>query len=105
MATFDNSSLLNWKSDSYKVTVDSSYKVYFALVRPSDYRCAARSTLYSSGEYDVTTIMEALGASFDTTVYTCFALVVVDADYQEAGAQGSVVTPGNIAAHVTIEKM
>ena len=100
MATFTNECLLDWTAESYKVTIDSSYKAYFAAVRPTDLRCGARSsTLYTNGEFNVTEIMEQLGAG---TAYTTFALVVVDASYNPSSGTGPTVDPNALPSHISV---
>ena len=103
MATFTNATLLNWRENSYKVTLDANYKAYFAVVRPSDYRCGARSSeLYTNGEFDVTTILESISGSIDVSTYNQFALVVVDASYNPSAGVGPNVDVSLIASHVSV---
>lgn len=102
MATFTNECLLNWKTESYKVTIDSTYKAYFAAVRGSDFRCGARSsTLYTDGEFNVTEILEQLGAG---TNYEMFALVVVAASYNPSSGTGPTVDPNALPSHISITR-
>lgn len=106
MATFNDASLLNWINDSYKVTIDSNYKAYFAIVRASDKKCGVRSSsLYEAGEYDVSTVLESIKGSLDTSTYNLFALVVVDASYNPSTASGPNVDPSAISSHISIEKI
>lgn len=106
MATFSDDSLLNWIDNSYKVTIDSSYKAYFAIVRASDKKCGVRSsTLYGAGEYDVTSLLESIKGSLDTSTYNLFALVVVDASYNASTGSGPNVDPSAISSHISISKI